>query len=236
MRRFDGRTAIVTEPAAASGWRSPSGSSTRAPRSSSRPASRRPSTRPSPPSVGPSTRWPSPAAPTTPTTRTRRSHGHRDLRQRRPARQQHGHQPGLRPPHAARPRRRPQDPRGQRHRRPVLGPEAPRRLAGEHGGAIVNVASVAGLKPAPASRSTARARRCSSTSPRSSPSSSPDRPGQRRRPRRRQDPLRHRALRGPRRRRSRPPTRSSGSASPRTSARSSRSSSRMMLPGSRVRP
>ncbi len=52
--------------------------------------------------------------------------------------------------------------------------------------------------PPRASRSTARARRCSSTSPRSSPSSSARPSGSTPSPRRRQDPLRHRALRGPR--------------------------------------
>ena len=43
---------------------------------------------------------------------------------------------------------------------------------GEHGGAIVNVASVAACARPPASRSTAPARRCCCTSPRSSRSSS----------------------------------------------------------------
>ncbi len=42
----------------------------------------------------------------------------------------------------------------------------------EHGGAVVNVSSVAGSVPRPESASTARARRCSPTSPRSSPWSS----------------------------------------------------------------
>ena len=138
------------EPAAASGWASPSGWSPRARGSASPPASRRRWTRRSPPSAARTTRSPWPATPTTPTTGPRPSSarieafGSADLLV---------NNAGI---------------------NPVYGPlieldldaarkivevnclaalawvqEAHRAWLAEHGGAVVNISSVAGVRPAP---------------------------------------------------------------------------------------
>ena len=161
-RRQDGASSPA--PAGASGWASPSGWSTRAPGSASPPASPRRWTR----------RWPRSAGrthaiggrrarPTTPTTARRRSTpDDRDVRQPRPAGQQHRHQPGRTGRWSSSTSTPPaRSSRSTCSRALAWVQEAHRAWMGEHGGAVVNVSSVAGRAGRRrASRCTAPARRC----------------------------------------------------------------------------
>ena len=131
--------------------------------------------------------------------RGRRGPDPRDVRQRRPPGQQHRHQPGLRPPGRARPRRRPQDRRGQRHRRPRLGAGRPPRLDGR--ARRRGRQRLVGLRrPAGSRHLHVRRQQGDADQPHREPRprARPGDPGQRGRTGGREDPLRHRALRGPR--------------------------------------
>ena len=91
------------------------------------------------------------ATPGTPSTAPSRGpHRRGDLRQPGHAGRQRRHQPGLRPDDGPRPRRLPQDPRHQRRlRRSDLVQQAWRAWMSEHGGSVLFVASVAGLRSSP---------------------------------------------------------------------------------------
>ena len=168
--------------------------------------------------------------------RRRRTAHHRGVRQPRPAGQQRRHQPGRRPADRDRPRRGPQDRRGQRPRRARLGAGGAPRLDGrarrrdrqhllglrrEAGARHRDVRRLQGDDDQPHRVARRRART--------------DHPGQRGRARGREDPVRQPALRGPRGGGLPRPTRSSGSACPRTSPARSRSCSPTTPRGSPAR-
>ena len=124
----------------------------------------------------------------------------RDVRQPRPARQQHRHQPGIRTAHASSTSARPaRSSRSTASPRSSWVQQAYAAWLGEHGGAVVNVASIAGLKPAPGIGVLRRQQGDAHPPHRGAGRRArPDDPGQRGRPGRGQDRVRHRALRGPR--------------------------------------
>ena len=146
------------------------------------------------------------------------------VRQRRLPGQQHRHQPDLRAAGRPRPRRGPQDRRGQLPRRVVLGAEGPRAWMKEHGGAVVNVSSVAGVRPAPGIGLYGATKAMLNSHHRAARRRArPGHPRQRGRAGRGEDQVRHCPVRRARGRGRRGATRSSGSASRRTSAAWSRS-------------